>query len=452
MRPEVLFALAGLALVSAGAGKVAAIEPGVAILLALALAFVLVSFADLRAGVVVFTVVAFLDDGVLVPHLIAGGMVLGLAWLARVTTARDAPLLSAQPALATVLGLLLGWAALSVVWANDPALAKEDVWRYALNIPLLLVVYTAVRNRYDAWWVAGGFILGAVITSLYGFVVPPETGADPTTRFTGGLGDPNVLAVLLVCGGAIALAAAGAARRYHRMIAIAAFSAAVLCLVGFMLTVSRGGLIAFGAALIAAILIGGRWRVRITLAALLLAVGVGTYVVAFASDSARERLTETTSGEIRVQESRFTTWEIAERMAADNPGLGVGTGNFEASSVDYLFQPGTLGRTDQIVDTPLAAHQTYLHIAAELGIPGLALFLAVTALTLGAALRAAALFRDEGDEPMEILSRAAAIAIVAMLTSSLFISMQTNNKLWLLLALGPALLGVARRQQARDAT
>lgn len=450
--PAVIVAVAGTALLAAAAGSLAAIDPGLGILAALTMAFVLVAFADLRVGILLFTVVAFLSPGTLVAHLIAAVVVLALAWLARITTgagrSQDLIFLS-QPALSVSIVLLLAWSALSISWSGDPALAIDDVWRYTLNIALVVIVYTAVRRPQDAWWVAGGFIAGGVVTSLHGFVIPPETGADPTQRFGGGLGDPNVLAVLLVTGAAFAAAAAGAAGR-RSAVASLAIAGGALCLLGFMLTASRGGLIALAAALIAAIIVGGRWRLRIGVAAVLVASSIATYMLVFSSEEARERLGQTTTGEIRVEESRFTTWEIAGRMANENPLLGVGVGNFEASSIDYLLQPGTLGRTDHIVDTPLAAHNTYLHYAAELGIPGVALFLVVVAFSIGTAVHAAVRFRAARNEPMEMLSRAVVVAMVAMLTASVFISMQTNNKLWLLLALGPALLGVARREAGGD--
>jgi hypothetical protein len=51
---------------------------------------------------------------------------------------------------------------------------------------------------------------------------------------------------------------------------------------------------------------------------------------------------------------------------------------------------------------------------------------------------------------MEVLSRAVVVATVAMLTASTFISAQIDERLWILLALGPGMLAVASRQ-ARSA-
>ena len=63
-------------------------------------------------------------------------------------------------------------------------------------------------------------------------------------------------------------------------------------------------------------------------------------------------------------------------MFEDNPIRGVGLGSFEKSSIHYVLEPGTLARSDQIIDSPKVAHNTYLRSLAELGVVGLLLMLA----------------------------------------------------------------------------
>ena len=46
---------------------------------------------------------------------------------------------------------------------------------------------------------------------------------------------------------------------------------------------------------------------------------------------------------------------------------------------------------------------------------------------------------------MEIVARAMVVALVGILAADFFITEQYGKQLWLLLGLGPALLGVARR-------
>jgi hypothetical protein len=82
---------------------------------------------------------------------------------------------------------------------------------------------------------------------------------------------------------------------------------------------------------------------------------------------------------------------------------------------------------------------------AELGVVGAGLFLALIIFSVGAAARAAHLFEKLRDQRMEILSRALVIAMIGVLAADFFISEEASKELWLLLGLGPALLGIAQR-------
>ena len=53
---------------------------------------------------------------------------------------------------------------------------------------------------------------------------------------------------------------------------------------------------------------------------------------------------------------------------------------------------------------------------------------------------------------MELLSRCVVLAIVAVLTAAVFVSSEYGKYLWLLLAVCPALLALARRTTPRVAT
>jgi O-antigen ligase len=96
-----------------------------------------------------------------------------------------------------------------------------------------------------------------------------------------------------------------------------------------------------------------------------------------------------------------------------------------------------------LVDEPNFVHNTYLQLFAEGGIVALALFLAVVLSCLGAARRAAELFARSRARALEILARAVLVAMIGMLAAGMFLSAALDPRLWVLLALGPALLGVA---------
>jgi O-antigen ligase len=72
-------------------------------------------------------------------------------------------------------------------------------------------------------------------------------------------------------------------------------------------------------------------------------------------------------------EQRFEIWRTAVRITMDNPVVGVGWGAYRQAN--DLYSPAAPGSEFQLGARD--AHSTYLRTAAELGLPGLALFLSL---------------------------------------------------------------------------
>lgn len=215
---------------------------------------------------------------------------------------------------------------------------------------------------------------------------------------------------------------------------------AVIMAIGLVDTGSRGGLVALGAGLVAAVLFGGQWRGRAVQVALVAAVLVPFYLFVLAPSAAVQHLNEnTTSG-------RTDLWKVGLKMLQTNPVLGVGAGNFQVAESQYVQQVGAITRADIIVDAPRVTHDTYLELADELGIPGLLAFLAIALGSISCALRAARLYEAAGDPSLGLLARMIAIGLIALLTADIFISNEYEHLLWLLLSLPPAVLAVARSE------
>jgi O-antigen ligase len=191
--------------------------------------------------------------------------------------------------------------------------------------------------------------------------------------------------------------------------------------------------------------LAGRWRVGAVVVALSIGLLLTGYFSFAAPEPARERVTTIGDGT-----GRTDIWTVAWRMVEDRPVTGVGAGNFRTSSIHYLIEPGLIRRDDFIVDRPQVAHNSYLHVLAELGVPGLALFLTILAVCLSCAWRAARLFARRNDAVLESLSRAVVLALLALFVADFFASDHLNKELWLLLGLGPALLAIARDSARAD--
>lgn len=444
--------LAGFTGSSLAVGLLAGFDPRFAIAASLAIAFVLIVFADLTVGLAIFGFLSYLElisfGGILSVSKLSGTL-LALAWIAFVLTHEDArsDFLAVYPGMSLVLGSFLGWVALSALWAESTEVVIGAFGRFLLNVILFLIVFSAVRDRRQANIVIGGFLAGAVAAGLYGlFFSTTEQQIGYAGRLSGTNLDPNQLASVLVAGTALAVGLA-AALKGKPGLRLATISASGFCFLTTLLTGSRGGMIALAVMLVAAIFFAGPWRGRVAVMSALVAVVGVFYIAALAPSYVRERI-QSSQGEARQLEGRSTLWQIGERMVRANPVQGVGAGNFQVSSRHYLLQPGAVYRSDVILLTPQVAHNTYLEIAAELGIVGLLLFGSIAVFAVGSSLRAARNFGARGDPGSEALARSVAVALVGVLAADFFISQEINKQLWLLLGIGPAILAVSRRPDA----
>lgn len=457
---------ATLCLASIVTGLLAGLSPAFALAAAFGAGFVVLAFANLTLGLVLYMVVVFLQFGSLAKTLLASALLLVLAAVAKTSTARAAgtqvrTMISDYRG-ATLLFLgLLGWVALSATWAGKPADTYVDVVRWAINIAVYFVVVLAAQTRGQVIILLGGYIATAAFVTVVGPAIrpdflmpdlsPAEVAALGDQRFIGGLGDPNELATVLLPALALSIGAIGAPYRAPGL-RLGACLAAVICLVTLFLTSSRGGLIGLGVSLIAALIFAGRWRGPALFGTLTLLVCVFTFYGAYASQGEQERILAPTQGEGRAQESRLTIWQVGWRVVEAHPAVGVGAGNYEENAIHFVLEPGQTFRTDAVVDDTQAAHNTYLHVLAELGVVGFGLFTGIIVFSVGSTMRAAWAFRDRGDVQMEIMARTLTVGQVGMLASIFFFSAHTVNKIWLVLAFGPALLGVARtlHQSSRE--
>ena len=194
-------------------------------------------------------------------------------------------------------------------------------------------------------------------------------GAEATGRAAGSFSHPNLLAVFL----ATALAAAGAVmvggRTQFRPIAAAAFLAA---LTGLALTLSRGGLLAAGAAVAVMLM----WRPFRRMALVAVAVGAIALLISGADVLGSSQSVDLVTKRLEsVQyasqaDPRSELWRGTPEIIGDHPFVGVGAGQFSKASAAY-------GLRDPFSEyQPFEhAHSIPLTVAAELGLLGLVAFL-----------------------------------------------------------------------------
>lgn len=374
------------------------------------------------------------------PHLakVAPGLLIA-SWVAQRVRERRLPAPHPLHALLALFAVVL--LASSAVHAGDP-FTLDYTQRF---LPFLLitavlvdVVAREVPVRAVLAAAVGGALLAAV-GALYSLVVDGEA------RATGPLEDPNDLAYFLVVALPLLLVLVDEGRIHPREVDECALhrprASGGLVLVGAVLaagaaaTFSRGGGLAL--ALAAAWLVARRGVSLRAVAATvsgLAVIGLGAGV--FAGPVLDRALAEKTHIAATNVDTRELRWQAAARMLADNPVLGVGPGGFRSEYV-------AASRNAEIDEQSPVAHNIYLEIGAELGLPGLACFLGAVALAFVATER---VLRARGDRSM----LAVQASLIAALVASTFLSEQYYLPIWSLVAVAIA-ADLRREESERDA-
>jgi O-antigen ligase len=190
---------------------------------------------------------------------------------------------------------------------------------------------------------------------------------------------------------------------------------------------------------IVALFIAPRHRGRIlALGAVMLTAVLG---LGAAQPGAIARITDLGGG----SSGRSDLWRVGWQVFASHPLAGVGIGNFEVVESHYTLRPGAISRIGYLVDVPHLVHNTYLQLLAETGIIGLGLYLLVLVFCVRATWSAIHRFESIGWRREADLARAVLMGIVGMSVALFFISDGDDVRLWVLLAMGPALATFAAR-------
>jgi O-antigen ligase len=377
---------------------------------------------------------AVLDVG---PNL--AGITLVIAWVGALAAhgSKVAALVVQHRRILLSLGALILWTMLSMAWAEEPRLGTDVFFGWLVaGVIITIVSTTLVEARYIRLAVAA-FIVGSVMSVSIGFF-GDAVQAD-SDRIVGASGDPNFLAAGIVPAVVLAFGLGAASSRGWVRLAVAA--AVALLTIGLITTGSRGGLVAAVVAAIAVLVLAKRRRAWV-IAGLLLIIGVGGMYVS-ADPDAWERISD-----FSESSGRGELWTVAWQIWQDNPAVGVGLQGFVDHSADYARALGPLEFSEFLAEEPKFVHNTYLELLAETGIVGLVLFVILVVACIRSAWQAAVHFDRQGDLAMATLARSVIAAVIAMLAAAFFISGSADRRLWVLLALGPALAASAAAREA----
>jgi hypothetical protein len=153
-----------------------------------------------------------------------------------------------------------------------------------------------------------------------------------------------------------------------------------------------------------------------------------------------KRLTNPTKSDQEAADSRVVLWHVGIRMFEDKPIFGVGLSLFPSLVPQYAYANE---------DAPqLVAHNTYVHLGAELGVVGLLPFLAVLVFayrSLGKVMR-----QTEVSGPVFFHQTALAMraGLVAFGVGAFFLTAWWQRMFWFFLFLTICLVTIQRRQAA----
>lgn len=441
-----------VALLAAGAGLLAglliAVRPALGLGFVAALAFVPIAFMNLRLALVLWTPIPFIQylPAVSVGPTFASLVVLA-AWLG---SGRDRRVaggagLGRRTSFVVALAALIVWVTCSIALSENYGRALSEVSNWYVAALIFVIFATTLRTERDVRLVVAAFVFGAVMSVSIGLAAtglqPVDSAIETAThtegRLKGGSSDPNYLAAGIVP--AIVLAAGLATTTRSALWRWAIGMAVAVLAIGLAATQSRGGFLALIAAAAAALVLVRRHRMQI-LAGLALLAGFVALMLA-TTPGAWERVTRMDGG----GNGRSDLWTVAWRVGQEHPVTGVGISDFAAEAHRYVRRPGQLTEAAQIVDRPHVAHNTYLQVLTELGVVGLALFVALLLALLTITYRAARDLSARGQPALASLASALFVAQLAWLVALFFISAAGDRRLWVLLALGAVLRGLAAR-------
>jgi len=304
--------------------------------------------------------------------------------------------------------IFTGWAAVTMLWAPDLKLGLTEVVKW-IEIVLAMWFTIDLARRRGIQWIVVAVVLTMMLQAIIGIYEARWRGSGPlgfrlsegVYRAYGTFEQPNPFAGFIGLGLPIVLAltayyavvllrkrpAAMRPRHFARVIVCSVIM--LLLAAALYLSFSRGAWLGAVSALGVMIAFAPRrlW-IGIGLMAIALALLIGLSSGGLLPAAINERLAD--AGElfqfrdvrgVAINDAnyalieRLARWQAALNMLTDQPWTGVGFGNYQAVYEQYrlINWPTPLGH----------AHNIYLNVAAETGLPGLAAYAFLWAVIFG---------------------------------------------------------------------
>jgi O-antigen ligase len=343
------------------------------------------------------------------------------------------------------LALLVAWTGISFLWTLDRKQGAIYLLFYVL--PFGVLALSLARLPWSIGWVKVLYVQLTAMVVVFAVLGDwqywtrtiywnPKVKVDnvyaPSSwfyRVNSVFYDPSIYGRFLVVGIVASLVLVLYGRR---RLALAAALAATITWLGLLPSFSQSSFIALGVAMVVALVVlwRGRALIPLTLALLLVvAIGVGTPQVRHRI-LGKAGLSQATGGRSKLVSNGF-------KLALHHPVFGVGAGGFKRG---YANLTGLKGKEPKAA----ASHDTPITVAAETGVPGLALLFWLLVAGLSLPFRRNPVTSATGRARL-----AFGLALVAIVVHSLFYNALFEDPLfWGLLGLAAL---AARQREPRPA-
>jgi len=311
------------------------------------------------------------EANLLVPlYAVVAGAALLLAW----ELVRGPPRARELGPLAWPLAAYVAWTGMSLLWSGDPHQGAIAVFFFYLPFGLLAVSLARLPwNPRLLAWLFAELVAMAVVFAAIGVYqwatrdifwnpkVIVGNAYAPFFRVNSVFYDPSVYGRFLV----VAIAACLVVVLYSKSprVAYAAAGAIAAAWIGLLFSFSQSSFAALAAVALLLAALAWRWRAALAIAL------VALVVIAAGVSAPRIRSSFVKHSHSGLNHATSGRWKLVTngiKLAAHHPVAGVGIGDFKHA---YAKQVGLRGREP----SGAASHDTPVTVAAELGLPGLAL-------------------------------------------------------------------------------
>lgn len=328
---------------------------------------------------------------------------------------------------------------LSILGALFPMEAFKSLVVYGKLFIFYFLIINAIKTRWHIWASAWVFILSNIGSVLYGFYnlfFAPHSAGEMMVkaRMRGLTDDPNILAMEVVfIIPPILLIIFHEGWKWRSVLYL---SGVFILLAGLIASFSRGGTVSLGIVLAMVLYQKRSWPLFLTM------LGAAVVLVIFVIPVSfwEHLLTLFDLGKFLADPSlrwrgRLSIGAIEQFI--QHPLLGIGIGNWMQIASKYMSL------------RPLAVHNTYLHVAAEMGVFGIVFFLLIFMRTFTNFNTARYAFAQQGDIKLSLLSHGFFIGLVGVFVGAMFLSVQEAFVIWTIFGFSVAMRHVSQSPVAK---